>query len=57
MVSVFPGVLSIACAVLLIFYRLDASTCLQMQDVVFRGYYATFDLNTRRGSARGENDG
>jgi len=32
MVSVFPGLLSIICAALLVFYRLDASTCLQMQE-------------------------
>lgn len=32
MVSVFPGVLSIACAALLLLYRLDAPTCLRMQE-------------------------
>jgi GPH family glycoside/pentoside/hexuronide:cation symporter len=32
MVSVFPGLLSIVCAALLLFYRIDASTCLQMQE-------------------------
>jgi GPH family glycoside/pentoside/hexuronide:cation symporter len=32
MVSVFPGVLSIVCAALLMFYRLDAPTCLRMQE-------------------------
>jgi len=32
MVSVFPGVLSILCAALLVFYRVDDSTCLQMQE-------------------------
>ena len=31
MVSVFPGALSILCAALLLFYRLDASMCLRMQ--------------------------
>jgi GPH family glycoside/pentoside/hexuronide:cation symporter len=32
MVSVFPGLLSILCAALLLLYRLDAATCHQMQD-------------------------
>ncbi|MGD8438935.1 MAG: MFS transporter [Holophagae bacterium] len=32
MVSVFPGVLSIVCAALLMLYRLDAPTCLRMQE-------------------------
>ena len=32
MVSVFPGLLSILCAALLLLYRLDAATCRQMQD-------------------------
>jgi GPH family glycoside/pentoside/hexuronide:cation symporter len=32
MISVFPGVLYMSCAVFLIFYRLDATTCLQMQE-------------------------
>jgi len=32
MVSVFPGVLSILCAALLFWYRIDAATCQQMQD-------------------------
>jgi len=32
MVSVFPGTLSIICAGLLLFYRLDAATCRRMQD-------------------------
>jgi GPH family glycoside/pentoside/hexuronide:cation symporter len=32
MVSVFPAMLSILCAALLLLYRLDASTCQQMQD-------------------------
>jgi len=31
MVSVFPGLLSILCAALLLLYRLDAATCRQMQ--------------------------
>jgi GPH family glycoside/pentoside/hexuronide:cation symporter len=32
MVSVFPGLLSIVCAALLLLYRIDASTCQQMQE-------------------------
>ena len=32
MVSVFPGILSIICAGLLLFYQLDAATCRRMQD-------------------------
>jgi GPH family glycoside/pentoside/hexuronide:cation symporter len=32
MISVFPGILYMSCAVFLIFYRLDAGTCLQMQE-------------------------
>jgi GPH family glycoside/pentoside/hexuronide:cation symporter len=32
MVSVFPGILYMSCAVFLIFYRLDTRTCLQMQE-------------------------
>ena len=35
---------------------LEGDACLQLQDVVFRGYYATFDLNTERASARGQDD-
>jgi GPH family glycoside/pentoside/hexuronide:cation symporter len=41
MVSIFPGILSIVCAALLICYRIDASTCLQMQE----------DLEARRADA------
>jgi len=43
MVSVFPAMLSILCAALLLFYRLDASTCQQMQD----------ELEARRAGAPG----
>jgi GPH family glycoside/pentoside/hexuronide:cation symporter len=32
MVSVFPGLLSFLCAALLLLYRIDASTCLRMQE-------------------------
>jgi len=43
MVSVFPGVLSILCAALLLFYRIDAVTCKQMED----------ELEARRVAAAG----
>jgi GPH family glycoside/pentoside/hexuronide:cation symporter len=32
MISVFPGLLYMSCAVFLIFYRLDAGTCRRMQE-------------------------
>jgi GPH family glycoside/pentoside/hexuronide:cation symporter len=31
MISVFPGILYMSCAILLIFYKIDQSTCVQMQ--------------------------
>lgn len=31
MISVFPGILYMSCAILLIFYKIDQSTCIQMQ--------------------------
>ncbi len=32
MISVFPGILYMSCAILLIFYKIDQSTCIQMQE-------------------------
>jgi len=32
MISVFPGILYMSCAILLIFYNIDQSTCVQMQE-------------------------
>jgi GPH family glycoside/pentoside/hexuronide:cation symporter len=32
LISVFPGILYMSCAAFLMFYRLDAKTCLQMQE-------------------------
>lgn len=31
MISVFPGILYMSCAILLVFYKIDHSTCIQMQ--------------------------
>jgi GPH family glycoside/pentoside/hexuronide:cation symporter len=31
MISVFPGILYMSCAILLIFYKIDQSTCIQME--------------------------
>lgn len=32
MISVFPGILYMSCAILLIFYKIDQATCVQMQE-------------------------